>query len=81
MIQCKGCGHQFNDTKQTEVAMGAVECPKCGSVVDQEGHVLKGGKEQMEKQNESFFSRLAKARRPYIDNRGAVAVHNPAKGR
>lgn len=62
MIKCGNCGKEFDDTKQAEVAMGAVECPHCKSTVDQEGKVLK-------KHEDSFFSRLVKTRKPYLDNR------------
>lgn len=72
MIRCGKCGKEFDDTKQAEVAMGAVECPHCGAVVDQEGKVA-------QKQTDTFFSRLVQNRRPFIDNRKAVATHNPPK--
>jgi hypothetical protein len=62
MIKCGNCGKEFDDTKQVEVAMGAVECPECKAVLDQEGKVL-------QKKMDTFFSRLVNNRRPYVDNR------------
>lgn len=62
MIKCGNCGKEFDDTKQAEVAMNAVECPHCKATMDQEGKVLK-------KQADTFFPRLVRDRRPYVDNR------------
>jgi len=79
MIKCKVCDYEFDDTKLAEVTMGGVKCPNCGTVIDQEGNTT-GGKKQMENDtSKTFFSKLVKERKPYIENRGAVAVHNPAK--
>lgn len=55
MIKCKNCGHEFDDTKESEVAMGAVECPECKSVLDQEGNVC-------EKEGQGFFIQLIKVK-------------------
>lgn len=37
LTECGECGHEFDSTQEPEVAMGAVKCPNCGTVVDQEG--------------------------------------------
>ncbi|KKL07964.1 hypothetical protein LCGC14_2580710, partial [marine sediment metagenome] len=37
---CQSCGFIFNYSNEPEVCMGAVKCPKCGSILDQEGNIL-----------------------------------------
>lgn len=39
-VECRGCAKPFDYTTRGEVAMGAVRCPNCLSVVNQEGAVL-----------------------------------------
>ena len=49
--------------------MGAIECPHCHAVINQEGQVIR-----------SFFNRLIRGVHTRIEGlRGAVASHNPAK--
>jgi len=40
MVTCKNCNTPFDYTKVSEVSMGAVKCPNCKSILDQEGTVL-----------------------------------------
>ena len=39
-VECKNCHNPFNYRLVAEVAMGAVQCPACDAVLDQEGIVL-----------------------------------------
>lgn len=41
MIIFSKCNHAFEDTKEPEISMGVVECPKCKSKLDQSGKVVK----------------------------------------
>jgi DNA-directed RNA polymerase subunit RPC12/RpoP len=36
-VKCGACSKDFDYLAQTDVAMGAVKCPNCGAVVNQEG--------------------------------------------
>lgn len=45
MVTCKKCNTEFDWTKEPEVSMGAVKCPKCGVAIDQEGNAYEGGLE------------------------------------
>lgn len=40
LVTCQNCKNNFDYTKIIEVAMGAIECPFCSHVIDQEGKVL-----------------------------------------
>ncbi|MDD3906574.1 MAG: signal peptide peptidase SppA [Candidatus Omnitrophica bacterium] len=40
LIPCKGCNEEIDFEGQPKTAAGAVECPKCGRMIDQEGKVL-----------------------------------------
>ncbi len=37
---CQSCGAVFDYSNEPEVCMGAVKCPKCSSILDQEGNIL-----------------------------------------
>jgi len=38
-VSCKSCGNKCDPSILSEVVMGAVECPHCKSIMDQEGNV------------------------------------------
>lgn len=59
-VECGACHYKFDGSEVPEVAMGAMECPKCGSTIDQEGKVLKTG-------SKNIVSRLVG--RPFRDRR------------
>ena len=40
LTTCQSCGFVFNYSNEPEVSMGAVKCPKCGIVLNQEGQIL-----------------------------------------
>ena len=39
IVVCENCGGLFDYSKEAEVCMGWVKCPRCGALVDQEGNV------------------------------------------
>jgi len=41
-IKCGNCGEEFDYFSQSEVGMGQIKCPKCKSILDQNGKVLYG---------------------------------------
>jgi hypothetical protein len=63
IVECGQCKHKFDLLAEPEVGMGATKCPHCGSIVDQEGTVLKAG-------TKNILSRLVA--RPFRDNRNGV---------
>ena len=40
VVSCQGCKAAFNYGEEPEVAMGAIACPFCKAVIDQEGTIL-----------------------------------------
>jgi len=48
-VLCLNCEKFFDYSKQPEIAMGAVKCPKCFAVVNQEGEVLADDKNNLNK--------------------------------
>ena len=44
MVECKECHNPFNYRLVAEVSMGAVKCPACDAVLDQNGTVLSEGR-------------------------------------
>ena len=40
MVTCPNCDTDFEYTDEPEVAMGAVACPNCGAILNQNGDVV-----------------------------------------
>lgn len=40
-IKCEKCGESFNFGSQPEIAMGAIKCPYCDTVLTQTGEIPK----------------------------------------
>lgn len=45
-VKCQNCGALIDYEKEPEVAMGAIKCPKCSMVINQEGKVVKPEEEE-----------------------------------
>lgn len=50
LIECKNCREIFKFSEIIEIAMGAIRCPLCEQILDQEGNVLSS--EEIEKSDE-----------------------------
>lgn len=40
-VECSACHHIFDILMEKEVAMGAVRCPHCRTILDQDGKEIK----------------------------------------
>ena len=62
LVTCIHCKHQFNYGKVSEVKMGAVSCPNCGKVINQDGKSLitrvKWNVDALDKISESYIEKV-----------------------
>ena len=70
LITCRGCGKELKYSEHQEVAMGAIKCPECSEVINQEGTVMQNAnvppikKEERTMDFKSLTVELLKKERP-----------------